>query len=198
MYKTPEKIKRARRAAGLSQKQLAESLNVTQSAIAQVESGKALPRLETVRRIATAMGFYISDLVDFAEYPPSEIASDFSPLVIPETGAGPFLDRAAIEYRQACDFAEDGYIFRVHMNDMHLTGKEDISNYPGLLGLRALGSEEIEKQEGLLLFMFHHLNHEGKAACLNRLAEMIRLEPYTKLTEQDYALLNDNKNAPEA
>lgn len=49
-------IRRMRRAAGLSQAELANRLSTTQSAVARWESGDVSPRLDNVRRIADACG----------------------------------------------------------------------------------------------------------------------------------------------
>jgi transcriptional regulator with XRE-family HTH domain len=50
-------IRDLRRAAGLSQTELAARLETTQSAVARWESGTVSPRLETVARVAHACGF---------------------------------------------------------------------------------------------------------------------------------------------
>jgi transcriptional regulator with XRE-family HTH domain len=49
-------VRRMRRAASLSQKELASRLGTTQSAIARWETGEVSPRLDTVARIADACG----------------------------------------------------------------------------------------------------------------------------------------------
>jgi ribosome-binding protein aMBF1 (putative translation factor) len=46
----------ARTRAGLSQAELAERMHTTQSTIARLESGRALPSLRTLRRFAEATG----------------------------------------------------------------------------------------------------------------------------------------------
>lgn len=52
---TAEKIKKARKEAGLTQAKLAEKLNTTQQNLAQYESGKRKPKLETLDKIADAL-----------------------------------------------------------------------------------------------------------------------------------------------
>lgn len=47
---------RLRSEAGLSQAELAKRVGTTQSAIARMESGKVIPRLESLRKIARACG----------------------------------------------------------------------------------------------------------------------------------------------
>lgn len=47
---------RLRSEAGLSQAELAKRVGTTQSAIARMESGKVIPRLESLQKIARACG----------------------------------------------------------------------------------------------------------------------------------------------
>jgi transcriptional regulator with XRE-family HTH domain len=49
-------IREARRRAGLTQKQLAERLETSQSVIARWESGRARPSLENLERVVRACG----------------------------------------------------------------------------------------------------------------------------------------------
>ena len=51
-----EKLKTARLKANLSQKALGDKLGMSQQMIAQYESGKRKPKIETLRRIADALG----------------------------------------------------------------------------------------------------------------------------------------------
>jgi transcriptional regulator with XRE-family HTH domain len=50
-----DQVAEQRRARGLSQKELAELVGTTQSAIARLESGGRPPRIDTLLRIATAL-----------------------------------------------------------------------------------------------------------------------------------------------
>lgn len=58
-----EKIKQARKKAGLTQKQLGEKLGISQSAIVQFEHKTSNPNIETISKIADAIGCKVSDLV---------------------------------------------------------------------------------------------------------------------------------------
>lgn len=51
-----DEIRDEREKLGLTQKQLAEKTGLKQSAIARMESGGAIPRLDTVFKVAMAMG----------------------------------------------------------------------------------------------------------------------------------------------
>ena len=59
-----EKIKKARTDAKMTQKELAEKCGMADSAIRKYESGKVTPKLDTIAKIARAMGLYAGDLVD--------------------------------------------------------------------------------------------------------------------------------------
>lgn len=63
-----ERIRKYRKEAGLSQKELGERLGVSQQHIAQYESGKRKPKLETQREIAHAIGIPLSKLNEKLPY----------------------------------------------------------------------------------------------------------------------------------
>lgn len=50
-----KRIKDARNKSGLTQKQLGERLGVSESAVAQYESGQRVPKVDTLQRIADAL-----------------------------------------------------------------------------------------------------------------------------------------------
>lgn len=60
---TYERIKQARKAAGLTQKELASRLGSTQSNIAQYENGTRNAKPATLRRIAQAIGCSLFELI---------------------------------------------------------------------------------------------------------------------------------------
>lgn len=61
---TGEKIKIARKKAGLTQRELGEKLGVSQSAVGQFEMDRSNPKLETLEKIASALKTPISELLD--------------------------------------------------------------------------------------------------------------------------------------
>ena len=60
--KVNEKIKDARKAAGLTQKQLAEKLGVSAAMVAQYENGHRLPKVQTQKKIAYPDNINVYDL----------------------------------------------------------------------------------------------------------------------------------------
>lgn len=59
-----ESIKSVRLEKGFTQKQVADACGMADSAIRKYESGKIVPKLETLRRIAGALGVEWTELVD--------------------------------------------------------------------------------------------------------------------------------------
>lgn len=59
-----QSIATARRAAGLSQTQLARRLDVADTTVSRWETGAADPSLATLRRLATALEVTVSSLVE--------------------------------------------------------------------------------------------------------------------------------------
>ena len=65
-----ENIKKIRLLKGLTQKQLGELCGMADSAIRRYESGRANPKLETIKKIAAALNVSLSDIIneDFIIY----------------------------------------------------------------------------------------------------------------------------------
>ena len=61
------RIRELREAKGLIQAQMAELSETKQPSIARIESGRALPRLDVLQRIATALGMRLT--IDFVKIP---------------------------------------------------------------------------------------------------------------------------------
>lgn len=58
------RIRRLREQLGMTQKQLADALGLNQSAIALWESGKTVPTLQNLYRLADILGCDARDLLD--------------------------------------------------------------------------------------------------------------------------------------
>lgn len=70
---SPDRILReARRAAGLTQTQLAERMGTTQSAVARLESPGSNPRLENLERALLAAGHHLELRAEPAPHPIDE------------------------------------------------------------------------------------------------------------------------------
>lgn len=63
---------------GLSQKELAKRMNISQQAVAKFEKTKIQPKLSTARNFAEALGVTVGDLVtEWASFSHEEIAMDW-------------------------------------------------------------------------------------------------------------------------
>ena len=62
-----EKLREARKAAGLSQEQFAEKMSVSRSAVAKWESDKGLPDVNNLKVMAQLLGVTIDYLLDDEE-----------------------------------------------------------------------------------------------------------------------------------
>ena len=63
MVNIGDKIKKAREAKGLSQKEVATVLKMDQSQYSKIENGKTDPYFSTIEKIAKALGIKVSDLL---------------------------------------------------------------------------------------------------------------------------------------
>ncbi|HBA46329.1 MAG TPA: hypothetical protein DCZ91_00710 [Lachnospiraceae bacterium] len=72
-------IQNIRKEKGMTLQQIANIMGCSPQLISQYENGKRIPKLKTIRKIATALGVYISDLVDdWSKFSQEEIIDDFS------------------------------------------------------------------------------------------------------------------------
>jgi predicted phage transcriptional regulator len=75
-----ENIKTIRTSKGLTQRDLATKLNITQQSIAQYENGKRIPKLSTVRKIANALNVSLNEIItdNWNAFTTNEISKDFA------------------------------------------------------------------------------------------------------------------------
>lgn len=64
----PQKLQELRRQKGFSQKKFARLAGVSQSNISEIEAGKKIPRVPTLRRLAAALGVQLSVLIDSIDF----------------------------------------------------------------------------------------------------------------------------------
>ena len=65
-------LRRFRKVAGLSQEELAFRADIHRTQISFIESGKRMPRLDTLVKLAGALGVTTNDLVDGITWEPYE------------------------------------------------------------------------------------------------------------------------------
>lgn len=104
-----EKIRAVRIKKDLTQKQLGDKCRMADSAIRRYESGRGNPTLDTVGRIAEALGMELRDLVLYGEEPDREYENlldvlDAAGLSIEATG---FMDNYYVWHTDAEDPEQD-------------------------------------------------------------------------------------------
>lgn len=73
---TGEKIRSIRKEKGLTQKALGELLGVTQATVGQYETNANPPKIETLQRIADALGVPVSYLIGEVKNCPRDVSLD--------------------------------------------------------------------------------------------------------------------------
>ena len=73
-----EKIAEMRKANKMTQRELAEKLNVSDKVISKWETGKSLPDVETMPRISKVLGISISEIYECVEEANVGIAEDYN------------------------------------------------------------------------------------------------------------------------
>ncbi|MBD5515219.1 MAG: helix-turn-helix transcriptional regulator [Lachnospiraceae bacterium] len=63
-----ENIKKIRKEKGLTQKELGELLGISQAAIGQFENSRSNPHVATVKKIASALGVKLFDIIEVNDY----------------------------------------------------------------------------------------------------------------------------------
>ena len=112
MTKIGEKIRSARISANMTQAELAEKLGVAYQNIGQIESGKRKPKLETIVKIAYALGCRVEDLIGLETFDTgAEFDERRKELLSQAQAAGDRADRLTIIHtkdpRKFIDFALD-------------------------------------------------------------------------------------------
>ena len=71
---TGQRIKAARKKAGVTQEELGKKLGVSPSFVAQYETGKRNPKIETLQNLANALGVPVQELVkDWSAMDPEDV-----------------------------------------------------------------------------------------------------------------------------
>lgn len=74
-----ENIKKIRKEKALTQKALGELCGINEANIRKYESGRANPKIETIRKFANALGVSMSDLIDdWSQFSPEELQNDWN------------------------------------------------------------------------------------------------------------------------
>jgi len=176
---TGKQIRNARRRAGLTQKELGEKLNVSQSAIGQFENENSNPNLKTIRKIADALNIPISELVDdWGQFSQEEMLSDWGEAIVDETVQKVFSELECIENS---DGTLNDELFEKNYNSIIALTQNASS------ASKTFFKAQIEKYTKEMSLLLAKLNDTGKEEALKRVSELTRLSEYMGV---DLNLLN--------
>lgn len=102
---TGDRIKNARKAAKMTQQEVADKLGMKGPSYQQYESGRRNPKRETLRKIAAAIGVPEWELTGDDEYP-SAFTPDIKKEPAPESGLSAEEDKLVGYYREMNDVGQ--------------------------------------------------------------------------------------------
>ena len=107
---TGQRIKEARRQAGMTQKALGEELGISYQTVAQWENDLRNPKQETLLKIAKALGVHLRDLSDTSMW--EEFDQQH-----PDTAENAKRGLAVIQYLKEMGFTVTGQVLKWHYED---------------------------------------------------------------------------------
>ncbi len=108
-----ELLARVRRAAGLSQEELASRAGTSRTAVSAYEHGRKSPALDTVDRLVSAAGYELDaqPRVEFVAVPGARGRAVFVPTALPRLPIGQAL--ATVELPLTLNWSQPGRVFRL-------------------------------------------------------------------------------------
>lgn len=175
-----ENIKRIRKEKGLTQKKLGELCGIAESNIRKYENGKQNPKIETIKKIATALYCEVSDIdenIFVIKLPKYELTS--------ERLEKARLDAEARELIERWKFGENlTNEEQKKISDYGKRIKEDMENLPKLREvIKNLANVIDEIGENILLADYRELNTDGQSEARKRVSELTEIPRYTKPDE---------------
>lgn len=159
-------IRNIRKSLGYTQKQLAEKCNMYESQIRKYETGKANPKLTTLKKIADALGCSVVNLIG-VEMDLSDVQNKFLEIFDEDfrkeaIKATTFYEKLNSENLLSSDEHYQKLIY--YYEQLNNTGKYALSE---------------------LLMDFSNLNDEGQLEASKRVSELVHIEAYSKLKLPD-------------
>lgn len=127
-----ENIKKARKNAGLTQKELADALNITQSAIAKFESNATNIKMSTIRKFSEVLNVAMSELIgdNWGSFSTNEIRSD--------------LTKQGLNLQLFAEPDPDKEILDRNYNNVNAAGKKKIVEYSNDIAVNPKYTDEIK------------------------------------------------------
>lgn len=161
-------IKKIRESKGLTQKEVAKAMGISQQAYSQYESGKRVPKSETIERIAKALDAQYSDFfgLDRANTPDYQTALNLA-LKDSMNGRGDINEKKFV--RNLIDNNAE-----VRYRDLSTLRKKTDNLY-----IEELSSMPDSELKAIAMLSFDSLNRVGKIEAVKRLAELELLPRYS-------------------
>ena len=157
-----ERIRTARKNAGLTQRELGALLGVTQATVGQYENGTRNPKTETLQRFADALG------VDFAALIGADVLLEAAKAAYDANRRNAELMQAFIPYY--VDLATKGAIYGVYADALKASDVEFIASADNM-------SDDYILQTITDIFTAG-LNRRGKLEALSRIQELSEIERF--------------------
>jgi transcriptional regulator with XRE-family HTH domain len=158
-----EKIRTMRVQCGLTQKQLGERAGIAEPTIRKYELGKLNPKIETLKKIADALGVPLSELSPmFPFYKENALPSD-------KPSMAEVTRRAKENGMTVSDYMKS----RPELQDAGET-------YHGVLG-----QTETRLRKNALLDAYNTLNDEGQKVAVERVEELTEIPKYQRGGDQE-------------
>lgn len=155
---TGQRIKEARKAAGMTQKDLAEKLGLAYQTLAQWENNLRNPKFETLEKIATALNVHPGELMGLVNYGDDPWAPGDN------IWASPDITPAQLE----------------HLRDLRDQARAVQMSTWGVIARK----EEPDIHEEEILESYYKLNDAGKKVARERVEELTEIPRYQKEPQQ--------------
>lgn len=155
---TGQRIKAARMKAGLTQKELGAKLGVSESFIAQYETDKRNPKIETLEKIACALGVHPGELQGFVNYGDDPWAPGY------DIWAPPGISNERLEHLR-------------DLRDQVRANQQEFQVFQ-----RVQVNRDINEIE--MLEYYNRLNDSGKQVAVERVKELTEISRYQKAPQQ--------------
>ena len=169
---TGQRIKAARKSAGMTQEELGQKLGVSGSAIAQYETDKRKPKMETLRRIADALGIQpweldgqVKDMSNILMFISQQIALNRA--IKEDCGDTPLAALRNTELGDYIDSMDEDSVETSLFNILNTCFAQEVSTH----------SSQTDIVTELLSF-FDQLNPDGQQKAVERVGELTELPRY--------------------
>ena len=171
-----ERIKRAREKAGMTQQQLADAMHVNFTVISQYEHDRRNPKIETLKRIADAIGCSVYELMD----PDTRSAENFEQIHMFNLRVEEL--KVQINFYRANGMEQEAESAERELKTLIGDREWSAGPVPDNKKTPATGSDgSVDADEAELVDNYKALNREGQEILLNTSRGLIANAQYKKI-----------------